>query len=64
MKQTLANATRFVTQELKEKEEQILHAQETKVKLEQSLFSDLLLRIKKIYLIFMRVHKHCLQLMY
>ncbi len=46
-KQTLTNATRFVTQELKEKEEQILHAQETKVKLEQSLFSDLLLRIKK-----------------
>ena len=46
-KQTLANATRFVTQELKEKEEQILHAQETKVKLEQSLFNSLLLRIKK-----------------
>ena len=46
-KQTLANATRFVTQELKEKEEQILHAQETKVKLEQSLFNELLLRIKK-----------------
>lgn len=46
-KQTLANATRFITQELKEKEEQILHAQETKVKLEQSLFNDLLLRIKK-----------------
>ena len=46
-KQTLANATRFVTQELKEKEEQILHAQETKVKLEQSLFNDLLMRIKR-----------------
>ena len=46
-KQTLANATRFVTQELEEKEAQILHAQETKVKLEQSLFNDLLLRIKK-----------------
>lgn len=46
-KQTLANATRFVTQELKEKEEQILYAQETKVKLEQSLFNDLLLRIKR-----------------
>lgn len=46
-KQTLANATRFVTQELKEKEEQILHAQETKVKLEQSLFNSLLLRIEK-----------------
>lgn len=46
-KQTLANATRFITQELKEKEEQILHAQETKVKLEQNLFNDLLMRIKR-----------------
>ena len=46
-KQTLANATRFITQELKEKDEQILHAQETKVKLEQSLFNDLLMRIKR-----------------
>ncbi|WP_419042141.1 DNA mismatch repair protein MutS [Holdemanella porci] len=46
-KQTLANATRFITQELKEKEEQILHAKETKVKLEQSLFNDLLMRIKR-----------------
>ena len=46
-KQTLANATRFITQELKEKEEQILHAQYTKVKLEQSLFNDLLMRIKR-----------------
>lgn len=46
-KQTLANATRFITHELKEKEEQILHAQETKVKLEQSLFNDLLMRIKR-----------------
>lgn len=46
-KQTLANATRFITQELKEKEEQILHAQETKVKLEQSMFNDLLMRIKR-----------------
>lgn len=46
-KQTLANATRFITQELKEREEQILHAQETKVKLEQSLFNDLLMQIKR-----------------
>lgn len=46
-KQTLANATRFITQKLKEKEEQILQAQETKVKLEQSLFNDLLMRIKR-----------------
>ncbi len=45
-KQTLANATRYVTQELKEKEEQILHAQEEKVKLEQELFKELLLTIK------------------
>ena len=45
-KQTLANATRFVTQELKEKEEMILHAQETKVKMENELFSKLLERIK------------------
>lgn len=45
-KQTLANATRYVTQELKEREEQILHAQEEKVKLEQELFKELLLTIK------------------
>lgn len=45
-KQTLANATRYVTQELKEKEEQILHAQEEKVKLEQELFKELLSKIK------------------
>lgn len=45
-KQTLANATRFVTQELKEKEEMILHAQEAKVRMENDLFSQLLLRIK------------------
>ena len=46
-KQTLANATRFITQELKEREDQILHAQEEKVKLEQDLFTKLLLRIKE-----------------
>lgn len=45
-KQTLANATRFVTQELKEKEEQILHAKESKNKLEQELFKALLEKIK------------------
>ncbi|MDO4467417.1 MAG: DNA mismatch repair protein MutS [Bacillota bacterium] len=46
-KQTLANATRFMTQELKQKEEQILHAQEEKVKKEQELFRNLLNRIKQ-----------------
>lgn len=45
-KQTLANATRFVTQELKEKEEQILHAKESKIKLEQELFKAILEKIK------------------
>lgn len=45
-KQTLTNATRFITQELKEKEEQILHAQEMKVKMEQELFAQLLETIK------------------
>ena len=46
-KQTLANATRFVTSELKEKEDQIVHAQEEKNRLEQELFTKLLLRIKE-----------------
>ena len=46
-KQTLANATRFITQELKEKEDQILKAQENKIKLEYELFAQLLERIKK-----------------
>lgn len=45
-KQTLANATRFITNELKEKENQILTAQEEKAKLEQQLFHQLLDRIK------------------
>ena len=45
-KQTLANATRFITNELKEKEQQILHAQEEKVQLEHQLFHNLLQRIK------------------
>ena len=45
-KQTLANATRFITQELKEKEDQILHAQEQKVALEIQLFNELLAVIK------------------
>ncbi|MGH7961025.1 MAG: DNA mismatch repair protein MutS, partial [Candidatus Binatia bacterium] len=40
-KQTLANAERFVTPELKEYEEQILHAEERAITLEQELFSQL-----------------------
>ena len=40
-KQTLANAERFVTPELKEYEDQILNAQERSVALEQELFTEL-----------------------
>lgn len=45
-KQTLANAERFITQELKEKEDAILHAQERSVRLEVELFANLLNQIK------------------
>lgn len=45
-KQTLANAERFITDELKEKEDAILHAQEEKIRLEAELFTDLLNQIK------------------
>jgi DNA mismatch repair protein MutS len=40
-KQTLANAERFITPELKDYEEQILHAEERAIALEQELFSQL-----------------------
>lgn len=40
-KQTLANAERFITPELKDYEEQILHAEERAIILEQELFNDL-----------------------
>jgi len=40
-KQTLANAERFVTPELKDYEEQILHAEERAIVLEQQLFAQL-----------------------
>ncbi len=45
-KQTLANAERFVTKELKQKEDEILHAQERMVRLEVQLYSELLEQIK------------------
>ena len=45
-KQTLANAERFITQELKEKEDAIIHAQERSIRLEIELFQDLLNQIK------------------
>lgn len=45
-KQTLSNAERFVTAELKEKEDAIVHAQERSIRLEVELFNDLLNQIK------------------
>lgn len=45
-KQTLANAERFITQELKEKEDAIVHAQERSIRLEAELFADLLRQIR------------------
>ncbi len=44
-KSTLVNAERYVTEELKGKEKEILHAEETSSSHEESLFRDLVLRI-------------------
>jgi len=45
-KQTLTNAERFITQELKYKEDAIVHAQERSIRLEAELFNHLLNQIK------------------
>lgn len=45
-KQTLTNAERFVTAELKEKEDAILHAQEKAIRLESDLYNTLLDELK------------------
>ena len=45
-KQTLTNCERFVTEELKEREDAIVHAQEKSVRLEQRLFLELLERTR------------------
>lgn len=44
-KQTLANAERYITPELKEYEEKVLHAEENIIALETQLFNDLRLKI-------------------
>ena len=46
-KQTLTTGERFITEQLKEKEDMILHAEEKSLKLEVALFSQLLDKIKK-----------------
>lgn len=45
-KQTLTNAERYITEELKEKEDAILHAQERSIRMEIELFNQLLVSIK------------------
>lgn len=45
-KQTLTNAERFITQELKDKEDAIVHAQERSIRLVAELFNHLLNQIK------------------
>ena len=45
-KQTLTNAERFVSSELKEKEDAILHAQENAVRIEKQLFAEMLDEIR------------------
>lgn len=46
-KQTLTNCERFVSQDLKEKEDTILHAQEHASAIEKQLFAELLEKIRK-----------------
>ena len=46
-KQTLVNAERYITQELKEYEEKILGAEEKMLSIEQAIFSDIVIFIQK-----------------
>ncbi len=46
-KQTLTNNERFISPELKEKEDMILHAEENAIRIEKELFNQLLEEIKK-----------------
>ncbi len=46
-KQTLTNCERYITEELKEQEDAILHAEERALQLEYELFQELLQRIKQ-----------------
>lgn len=45
-KQTLANAMRYITQDLKDLEERIMQAQNEKISLEQQIFSDIVEKIR------------------
>jgi DNA mismatch repair protein MutS len=46
-KQTLTNNERFISPELKEKEDMILHAEENAIRIEKELFNEILEEIKK-----------------
>ncbi len=46
-RQTLVNNERFISPELKEKEDQILHAEENAIRIEKQLFAQLLSAIKE-----------------
>ena len=46
-KQTLVSSERFISPELKEKEDQILHAEENAIRIEKQLFASILERIRK-----------------
>ncbi|NCB32335.1 MAG: DNA mismatch repair protein MutS [Erysipelotrichia bacterium] len=46
-KQTLVNNERFISPELKEKEDQILHAEENAIRIEKQLFASVIERIRQ-----------------
>ncbi len=46
-KQTLVNNERFISQELKEKEDMILHAEENAIRIEKQLFAEIVEKIRK-----------------
>ncbi|PKM64046.1 MAG: DNA mismatch repair protein MutS, partial [Firmicutes bacterium HGW-Firmicutes-20] len=44
-KQTLTNAERYICEELKSKEDELLHAKERAIRLEEELFNDLIIEV-------------------
>lgn len=61
-KQTLANAERFITPELKEKEALILHAEEQSVELEYELFTEIREFVKQYIPAIQQLAKHISEL--
>jgi DNA mismatch repair protein MutS len=46
-KQTLTNGERYICEELKSKEDELLHAKERAIRLEEELFSELIIEVSK-----------------